>query len=206
MSDLPHAQEPTCPNCNASLAGLPAPRYCPQCGQATALNAGGWRESALDSIGRYRRTLVALIAHPGQLTLYHIAGRRQRHVPPLRLYLLASFLFFLIGGLFDPGALVVDTEVARSAEPGTAASAPTWQKREARRDKAIAELRVCEQQPPSLLLVRGDRYVHRRSRWKWVRCRCHSRTQCGRCTSPTAGAGGPRCCAWPRSPLVTAWR
>lgn len=54
------------------------------------------REFVRDAAARYGRTLVALIAHPGKLTREFMAGRRERYVSPLRLYLAASFLFFLV--------------------------------------------------------------------------------------------------------------
>jgi hypothetical protein len=41
------------------------------------------------------RTLVTLLRYPGRLTQEYLAGRRVRYLPPLRLYLSLSVLFFL---------------------------------------------------------------------------------------------------------------
>lgn len=48
----------------------------------------------LDS--KVARTLVALVRWPGRLTKEFIQGRRVRYVPPLRLYLSLSVLYFLL--------------------------------------------------------------------------------------------------------------
>ena len=51
----------------------------------------------LDS--KVARTLIALVRWPGRLTNEFIRGRRVRYVPPLRLYLSLSVLFFLLNAL-----------------------------------------------------------------------------------------------------------
>ena len=45
---------------------------------------------------RLWRTLTALLFKPGRLTREFLAGRRARYLPPVRLYLVLSVLFFLI--------------------------------------------------------------------------------------------------------------
>ncbi|HEY2047876.1 MAG TPA: DUF3667 domain-containing protein [Caulobacteraceae bacterium] len=45
--------------------------------------------------GRIWRTLRALLLHPGLLTIEYLRGRKAAYVPPLRLYLTASVVFFL---------------------------------------------------------------------------------------------------------------
>jgi hypothetical protein len=87
----------TCANCAAPLTGP----YCAQCGQhahdsartLAALAHDGWHViTHLD--GRFWRTLRLLLLRPGQLTLEYFADRRARYVPPVRLYLVISVLFF----------------------------------------------------------------------------------------------------------------
>lgn len=53
----------------------------------------------LDS--KVARTLIALVRWPGRLTNEFIRGRRVRYVPPLRLYLSLSVLFFLLSALTE---------------------------------------------------------------------------------------------------------
>ena len=48
----------------------------------------------LDS--RLSRTLYALVFNPGRITVEYLAGRRAGYIPPVRLYLVISFLFFVI--------------------------------------------------------------------------------------------------------------
>ena len=86
-----------CANCDAPLAG----QYCAVCGQRSrARMITLWqllREvsevlTTLDS--RLWRTLITLLFRPGRLTADYLKGRRARYVPPLRLFLGASIVFF----------------------------------------------------------------------------------------------------------------
>ena len=108
-----------CPSCEAALAG----DYCARCGQRAprpsdftirALAQQLWREvSGSDS--RLWRTLLGLF-RPGVLTLAYVQYRWQRYLPPLRLYLLVSAVFFLVA--WDAYFLNQVLE-ARNAAPGT---------------------------------------------------------------------------------------
>ena len=93
-----------CENCEAPLVG----EYCAQCGQ----HAIDYRRSimrlvvdAADSLlnwdTKFLNTVTVLLARPGKLTNDFNAGRRVRYVHPLRLYLIASILFFLLGNLLN---------------------------------------------------------------------------------------------------------
>ena len=86
-----------CENCGAQLSG----RYCAQCGQAAVDYRRSFRHviaDVLDSFlnwdSKFLATIGLLIARPWRLTNEFLAGRRVRYVHPLRLYLLASILFF----------------------------------------------------------------------------------------------------------------
>jgi len=48
--------------------------------------------------GRLWHTLYLLLARPGQLTVDYFEDRRARYMPPVRLYLVLSLLFFALGG------------------------------------------------------------------------------------------------------------
>lgn len=87
-----------CLNCGATLHG----RYCSDCGQSTDDHKRPimhlLRESMEGLIhldGRLIRTLPLLFFHPGRLARDHMDGRRMRHVPPFRLFLISLFLFML---------------------------------------------------------------------------------------------------------------
>jgi len=62
--------------------------------------------SALHLDSRVWRTLGTLVLHPGALTNEFIAGRRQRYLPPFRLYLVLSVLFFALSAVL-PGTQIV---------------------------------------------------------------------------------------------------
>jgi molybdopterin converting factor small subunit len=93
LSDIKH-----CENCKAPLSGP----FCANCGQeADSTLKYFWRVilHLLDDIfsfdSRASRTLVPLIARPAFLTNEYFAGRRVHYVPPLRLYLFISIVFFI---------------------------------------------------------------------------------------------------------------
>jgi hypothetical protein len=86
-----------CENCGAPLTG----HYCAQCGQAAIDYRRSFRHviaDVLDSFlnwdSKFFATIALLILKPWRLTNEFLAGKRVRYVNPLRLYLLASILFF----------------------------------------------------------------------------------------------------------------
>jgi len=90
--------ENTCENCHQSINGP----FCGQCGQqAESTLKYFWVVimHLLDDIfsfdSRAARTLFPLVARPGFLTNEYFAGRRVHYVPPLRLYLFISIVFFI---------------------------------------------------------------------------------------------------------------
>jgi hypothetical protein len=98
-----------CANCAAAVTG----KYCAECGQRHehAIHSI-WhflRESTEDlthADSRLWRTIVPLLIRPGFLTREFLDGRRVRYLPPVRLYLVLSVLFFLIAAMVPqpPGA------------------------------------------------------------------------------------------------------
>jgi hypothetical protein len=86
-----------CLNCLAPLHGA----YCATCGQkATARNPTlhelihEFTHEVLHVDGRLFHSIALLFTRPGLLTREHSQGRRARYLPPLRLYLIFSVLFF----------------------------------------------------------------------------------------------------------------
>jgi hypothetical protein len=86
-----------CQNCGAELRG----HWCFQCGQAAVDYHRSFRHVILDILDSFINwdskifaTIGLLIAKPWRLTNDFLAGKRVRYVHPLRLYLLASILFF----------------------------------------------------------------------------------------------------------------
>ena len=109
-----------CQNCSAPLHG----DYCSQCGQRDwpgGLTFGAVAGELFDDIfswdSRIWRTLVALVFRPGFLTAEFLAGRRARYVPPFRLYLIISFVLFLVVSLV---AATTDYVHIDSAAPAAA--------------------------------------------------------------------------------------
>lgn len=91
-------KEVICENCHSQVIGS----FCSQCGQSVESTLKYfWTVilHLLDDIfsfdSRASRTLIPLMLKPGFLTNEYIAGRRVHYVPPLRLYLFISIIFFL---------------------------------------------------------------------------------------------------------------
>jgi hypothetical protein len=87
-----------CPNCGAEVTA----HFCGTCGQSRHDHSRTTLELIHELIahhlfldGKMTMTLVALLFRPGVLTRAFIEGRRVRYVSPIRLYLFASFAFFL---------------------------------------------------------------------------------------------------------------
>lgn len=92
-----------CANCGAPLTG----KYCSQCGQRhhdhPVHDFWHFISEALEDLthadSRLWQTLTALLFRPGLLTREFLDGRRARYLPPVRLYLVVSVIFFIIVGL-----------------------------------------------------------------------------------------------------------
>jgi Protein of unknown function (DUF3667)/Domain of unknown function (DUF4286) len=122
------ADTPDCLNCGARLRG----QYCAVCGQRARSRLISLWELISDAFGdlfeidsRLWQTLVPLMIRPGRLTHDYLQGRRARYMPPFRMYLVLSLLFFLVA-FFDPrenfGLLF---EPQPEAGPAAGSAAPT---------------------------------------------------------------------------------
>jgi hypothetical protein len=88
-----------CLNCGDPSIGW----YCPTCGQRKMDVAISLRRMLMEALedqlslnSSLPRTLGALFFRPGHLTREYVQGRIVRYIPPFRLYLVSSLLFFLI--------------------------------------------------------------------------------------------------------------
>lgn len=90
-----------CPNCLTKLQ--PEALFCHHCGQEqTNLHIGFWEllkdfiSSNFNFDTRLLTTLKCLLFKPGFLAQEFSQGRRADYVPPIRLYLFISFVYFLV--------------------------------------------------------------------------------------------------------------
>jgi hypothetical protein len=93
------ARLPVCLNCGSPLSGA----FCGGCGQRDVPPYPSVRELAVDAVsefsgwdGRLAQTLRTLVRHPGLLTREFLEGRRARYISPLRVYLTASLVYFVL--------------------------------------------------------------------------------------------------------------
>jgi hypothetical protein len=138
------AAHESCANCGARLAGP----WCSQCGQHSHESGRRLRDLLHDAWhsfthldGRFGSTLQLLFLKPGALTREYFANRRASQVPPFRLYLVCSLVFFALTSgekwyaeHYDakaPGPVVFD---AQKADTGPCefdlgnGTAPAWVK------------------------------------------------------------------------------
>jgi hypothetical protein len=103
-----------CENCGTQLQG----HWCAKCGQPAIDYRRSFRHVIADLLNEFLNwdskffaTIGLLVVRPWKLTNEFLAGHRVRYVHPLRLYLLASILFFFAvnygarGLRFEPGNL-----------------------------------------------------------------------------------------------------
>ena len=95
---------PNCLNCGARLRG----QYCGTCGQRSRSRLISLWELVSDAFGdlleidsRIWQTLIPLLIRPGKLTYDYLQGKRARFMPPFRMYLVLSLLFFVVA-FFNP--------------------------------------------------------------------------------------------------------
>lgn len=108
-----------CANCMAPLVGP----YCAICGQeqdAHRRTVKGLTHDFVKDVvnfdSRLLRTARALFFEPGELACAYRQGRTRPYVPPVRLYLFVSLLFFLILSFANLGILQVAVHVNGQAK------------------------------------------------------------------------------------------
>ncbi len=119
-----HGLEVACRNCDANL-GEPPANFCPACGQDTLNHPPTFWEFVHEFIthyvaleGKLWKTLWLLFLKPAELTREYRAGRKQRYISPLRLYITASFLFFLVVKIVGLGsAITFSADDAKADKP-----------------------------------------------------------------------------------------
>ena len=89
----------SCKNCETQYKG----NYCPECGQSNKSFDKPFRFIIADFAGnifafdtRLWSTIRAVLADPGRMAIDIMKGKRARYVPPFRLYVFVSFIFFLL--------------------------------------------------------------------------------------------------------------
>ena len=150
-----------CRNCNAALTGS----FCAHCGQPADVHVPTTHELVHElleglthSDSRLWRTLKDLWFKPGKLTTEFVAGRRVAFLPPFRLYLVLSVVFFLTASLSHPALRVMSLSQGEIDNQETAAkvceriqwdgpSSAVWQPR---------AKRACQQ----VFLDRGASLLH----------------------------------------------
>jgi hypothetical protein len=112
-----------CDNCGA----LVTQKYCGACGQRLeppVHSLWHFTQAALEDVthadSRLWRTLAALMLKPGFLTREFFAGRRARYLPPVRLYLVLSALFFLWASVSPSQQKLLQISVSDHGAPSAA--------------------------------------------------------------------------------------
>jgi hypothetical protein len=91
----------SCPNCgNTWIAGA---EYCSRCGQDDKSYKKSFGHLMLEFLETWLhfdtksfRTFMVMFLYPGQLTVDFLDGKRARYVPPFRLYIFLSVIYFFL--------------------------------------------------------------------------------------------------------------
>jgi hypothetical protein len=101
-----------CENCGVILQG----NFCHACGQSIQSSSrffGTILMELLDNLfsydSRVYKTFVPLMIKPGNVCNEYLSGKRVSFLPPFRLYLFASIIFFLIVPLLNDISVSIDT-------------------------------------------------------------------------------------------------
>jgi hypothetical protein len=118
-----------CPNCGDPTPG----RFCRNCGQRRSELRISLRRMLVEVLddqfslnSALPRTVKSLFRRPGELTREYMAGRIVRYIPPFRLYLVCSVVFFLVLSLvpdLDSAQSVLQVNVTQADSTGAAAPA-----------------------------------------------------------------------------------
>ena len=94
-----------CANCQSELAGP----FCSQCGQSSRNRRGPiWRmlgeisEDIFTLDSKFHKSIYRLLFSPGYLSRQFIEGKRVAILPPIRMYLVISLLFFFVFDIPSP--------------------------------------------------------------------------------------------------------
>ncbi len=112
-----------CANCSTPVSG----EFCGHCGQENKVYLRGFHKVLADFLGdllnfdsRFFGSLWPLFVRPGLLTKEYLAGRRVRFIPPVRMYLFSSLLFFgMVAFFVSSGNLDFNIDDDAPAEAAT---------------------------------------------------------------------------------------
>jgi Protein of unknown function (DUF3667) len=94
-------QDNRCLNCGHELGELG--KFCSNCGQEVKPLNIKFKDIILDFLSdfftfdsKFFRSFIPLFLKPGRLTVDYLSGKRIRYIPPVRLFLFVSIVFFFI--------------------------------------------------------------------------------------------------------------
>ncbi len=95
----------TCYNCQEVLAQ--SENFCPNCGQENHSRQASTRMLLSDFLNDYLtfdsklfKSIIPLFIQPGYITHEYLNGKRQQFIPPVRVFLFLSFIYFSLTYLF----------------------------------------------------------------------------------------------------------
>jgi len=112
----PLVEAVSCLSCGAALGSI----FCPNCGQknddlrrSSFLLARDFLKDTFGFDSRMWRTLGLLAIAPGAVASNYAAGKRSQYTPPIRLFLVVSFLFFLILSMTNTMIAAIDVAATK---------------------------------------------------------------------------------------------
>ena len=128
VAEATGAASPRCKNCDAVLRG----RFCANCSQAANVHVPTTMRTGARVARRNNALGFTAVAHAddsvvqaGKLTEEFVAGRRVAYLPPFRLYLIVSIVFFLIASFMHNVAVrKFDEAIKPGGRPAGASKPP----------------------------------------------------------------------------------
>lgn len=112
-----------CLNCDESVSG----NYCSNCGQKfqpTKLPLRIYLEDTVETLfnvdNRVFKTLKDLFLRPGKITKEYISGHRATYLPPLRIYISISILYFFLAIITESTQVFLVNLGSEEYDPGFA--------------------------------------------------------------------------------------
>jgi len=108
--EQPIEKKEKCANCETELHGP----FCFHCGQHQKEHHLSFGTLSRDFLGeafsfdsRFIKTIRLLIKEPGEITKQFLAGHRVAFIPPVKLYIFISFVYFLLAMMISPFSPVI---------------------------------------------------------------------------------------------------
>jgi len=177
-------KEKHCLNCSTNLVNNTGHllNYCPNCGQKNSnrkVGIGYFISELLGSFfnfdSKFFKSLFPLIFQPGKLTKQFNEGKRVRFLPPLRMYLFSSFLYFFVLSIFTNTIISSDASLQENINFTTDTTRLSNEMWEILSDSTKAKFKTASTPQQLKLLTEDENFMNAISFWQKFVLRTNSK-------------------------------